>query len=101
MYEVHATGLIRRLRVTQRAMEKAMIGVLEVEWCSAQVNAALVGPQRGGQTTSYESLGAAVNKRLRTVDFGTPYKRSMSSSGLQSVEVLMMMISWLDEKLFD
>ncbi|CAH2226784.1 jg4675 [Pararge aegeria aegeria] len=57
----------------------------------AQVNAELVDLQRGGQTTSNESLGAAVNKRPRTVDFGTPYKRLMSSSGLQSVEVIMMM----------
>ncbi|CAH2218242.1 jg9833 [Pararge aegeria aegeria] len=57
---------------------------------TAQVNAALVGPQRGGQTTSNESLGAAGNKRPRTVDFRTPYKRPMSSSGLQSVEVKMM-----------
>ncbi|CAH2259291.1 jg10036 [Pararge aegeria aegeria] len=58
----------------------------------AQVNAVLVGPQRGGQTTSNESLGAAGNKRPRTVDFGTLYKRPMSSSALQSVEVMMMMM---------
>ncbi|CAH2207399.1 jg422 [Pararge aegeria aegeria] len=56
---------------------------------SAQVNAALVGPQRGGQTTLNESPGAAGNKRPRTVDFGTPYKRPMSSSELQSVEVMI------------
>ncbi|CAH2239124.1 jg10409 [Pararge aegeria aegeria] len=53
----------------------------------AQVNAALVGPQKGGQTTSNESLGSEGNKRPRTVDFVTPYKRTMPSSGLQSVEV--------------
>ncbi|CAH2247272.1 jg15459 [Pararge aegeria aegeria] len=58
----------------------------------AQVNAVLVGPQQGGQMTSNESMGAAGNKRPRTVDFGTLYKRPMSSSGLQSVEVMMMMI---------
>ncbi|CAH2269549.1 jg19094 [Pararge aegeria aegeria] len=46
-------------------------------------NAALVGPQRGGQTTSNEPLGAAGSKRPRTVDFGTPYKKPMSSRGLQ------------------
>ncbi|CAH2209517.1 jg17515 [Pararge aegeria aegeria] len=39
-----------------------------------------------------ESLGATGNKRPRTVDFGTPYKRPMSSSGLQSVEVMMVMM---------
>ncbi|CAH2261528.1 jg20152 [Pararge aegeria aegeria] len=54
----------------------------------AQVNAVLVGPQRGIQTKSSESLGAAGNKRPWTVDFGTPYKRPISSSGLQSVEVI-------------
>ncbi|CAH2234699.1 jg4685 [Pararge aegeria aegeria] len=54
----------------------------------AQENAALVGPQQDGQTTSNESLGAAGHKRPRNVDFGTPYKRPMSSSGLQSVEVI-------------
>ncbi|CAH2210380.1 jg17405 [Pararge aegeria aegeria] len=59
----------------------------------AQVNAVLVGPQRGGQTTSSESLGAAGNKRPRTVDFGTPYERPMSSSGLQLIEVMMKSLS--------
>ncbi|CAH2238462.1 jg23933 [Pararge aegeria aegeria] len=59
----------------------------------ALVNAALVDPLRGGQTTSNESLGAAGNMRPRTVDFGTPYKRPMSSSGLQSVEVMLMKFS--------
>ncbi|CAH2269026.1 jg16050 [Pararge aegeria aegeria] len=57
----------------------------------AQVNAVFVGPQRGGQTTSSESLGAAGNKRPRTVDFGTLYERPMSGSGLQLVEIMMMM----------
>ncbi|CAH2236631.1 jg16469 [Pararge aegeria aegeria] len=33
----------------------------------AKMNAALVGLQRGGQETSNESLGAAGNKRPRTV----------------------------------
>ncbi|CAH2236332.1 jg10714 [Pararge aegeria aegeria] len=61
----------------------------------APINAALVGPQRGGQTTSKEPLGAAGNKRPRTVDFGTPYKRPMSSSGLQPVKVMMMMMNFI------
>ncbi|CAH2238058.1 jg9756 [Pararge aegeria aegeria] len=56
----------------------------------AQVNAALVGPKRGGQTTSIKSLGATGNQRPRTVEVGTSYKRPMSSGGLQSVEVMMM-----------
>ncbi|CAH2247981.1 jg21821 [Pararge aegeria aegeria] len=41
--------------------------------------------------TPNESLGAAENKRPGTVDFGAPYKRSMSSSGQQTVELMMMM----------
>ncbi|CAH2217573.1 jg16807, partial [Pararge aegeria aegeria] len=45
------------------------------------VSAALVDPQRGGQTTLSASQVAAGSKRLRTVEFGTPYKRPMSSSG--------------------
>ncbi|CAH2269375.1 jg23280 [Pararge aegeria aegeria] len=34
---------------------------------------------------------AAVSKRHRTVEFGTPYKRPMSISGRLSVDVMMMM----------
>ncbi|CAH2227376.1 jg300 [Pararge aegeria aegeria] len=56
----------------------------------AQVNAVLVRPQRGGQTTSNEALGAAGNKRPRTVDFGTLYKRTVPSCGLQWFEVMMI-----------
>ncbi|CAH2213348.1 jg23155 [Pararge aegeria aegeria] len=39
------------------------------------VSAALVGPQRGGQTTLSASQVAAGSKRLRTVELGIPYKR--------------------------
>ncbi|CAH2231303.1 jg20617 [Pararge aegeria aegeria] len=63
-------------------------------WNLAQVNAALVGPKRGGQTTSNESLGAAESKRPRNMNFGTPYKRPMSSSGRLSVDVMMMMMTY-------
>ncbi|CAH2237952.1 jg4646 [Pararge aegeria aegeria] len=55
----------------------------------ASVNAALVAPQRGRQTLN-ELLGAAGKKWPRTVDFGTPNKRTMSSSGRQSVEEMMI-----------
>ncbi|CAH2233965.1 jg20047 [Pararge aegeria aegeria] len=55
------------------------------------VSAALVGPQRGGETTLSASQVAAGSKRLRTVELGTPYKRPMPSSGL-SVDVMMMMM---------
>ncbi|CAH2243792.1 jg12706 [Pararge aegeria aegeria] len=58
----------------------------------APVNAALVGPQRGGQMPSGESLGAAGGKRPRTVYCGTPYKRPMSSSGRRLVDMMMMMM---------
>ncbi|CAH2246980.1 jg10285 [Pararge aegeria aegeria] len=56
------------------------------------VSAALVGPQRGAQTTLSASQVAAGSKRLRTVELGTPYKRPISSSGRLSVDVMMMMI---------
>ncbi|CAH2251949.1 jg13826 [Pararge aegeria aegeria] len=51
----------------------------------------LVGPQRGGQMTSGESLGAAGGERPRTVHSGTPYLRPMSSSGRPWLEMMMMM----------
>ncbi|CAH2238511.1 jg6205 [Pararge aegeria aegeria] len=56
------------------------------------VSAALVGPQRGGQTRLSASQVAAGSKRLRTLEVGTPYKRPMSSSGRLSVDVMMMMM---------
>ncbi|CAH2233760.1 jg3622 [Pararge aegeria aegeria] len=57
----------------------------------APVSAALVDPQPGGQTISNESRGAAGYKQPRIVEFGTPYKKPMSSSGRQSVDLMMMM----------
>ncbi|CAH2244791.1 jg5142 [Pararge aegeria aegeria] len=54
------------------------------------VSAALVDPQRGGQTTLSASQVAVGSKRLRKL--GTPYKRPMSSSGRLSVDVMMMMM---------
>ncbi|CAH2245093.1 jg15931 [Pararge aegeria aegeria] len=48
---------------------------------TALVNAALVDPRRGGRTTLGASQVAAGFKRHKTVEFGTPYKRPMSSSG--------------------
>ncbi|CAH2254160.1 jg14368 [Pararge aegeria aegeria] len=56
------------------------------------VSAALVDPQRGGQTTLSASQVAVGSKRLRIVELGTPYKRPMSSSGRLSVDVMMMMM---------
>ncbi|CAH2261471.1 jg20131 [Pararge aegeria aegeria] len=77
----------RRTRVTDIAQRVAN---LEWKWAGHKVRrtagldwTGLVGPQRVGQTD--ESLGAARDKRPRIVDFGTPYKRPMSSSGLQSM----------------
>ncbi|CAH2233236.1 jg20124 [Pararge aegeria aegeria] len=57
------------------------------------VSAALVDPQRGGQTTLSASQVAVGSKRLRIVELGTPYKRPMSSSGRLSVDVMMMMMN--------
>ncbi|CAH2210993.1 jg14925 [Pararge aegeria aegeria] len=59
----------------------------------ALVSAALVNPQRGGQTTLSASQEAAGSKRHRTVEFGTPYKRPMSISGRLSVDMMMMYAS--------
>ncbi|CAH2215578.1 jg27648 [Pararge aegeria aegeria] len=127
-------GLIRRLRVTQRAMERAMLrvslrdkirnveirrrtrvtdivqrvaklkwqwaghivrrrdGRWGVPWCwngsPVLVNAALVDPRRGGRTTLGASQVAAGFKRHKTVEFETPYKRPMSSSGRLSVDFM-------------
>ncbi|CAH2215558.1 jg1034 [Pararge aegeria aegeria] len=50
-------------------------------------------PQRGRQTTSSASQGAAGYQRLKTVEFGTPYKIPMSSSGRILVDMMMMMTS--------
>ncbi|CAH2265675.1 jg4925 [Pararge aegeria aegeria] len=50
----------------------------------ALVNAALVGLQRVGQTILSASQVAAGSKRHKTVEYGTPYKRPMSSSGHRS-----------------
>ncbi|CAH2247559.1 jg750 [Pararge aegeria aegeria] len=69
----------------------SFVGVLRC-WSGdpAPVNAAWVGPQRGGRMTSGESLAAAGGKRPRTVYCETPYKRPMSSSGLRLVDMMMM-----------
>ncbi|CAH2248739.1 jg17525 [Pararge aegeria aegeria] len=106
-------GLLGRLRVAQRAMEirneeirgrtgvtNTALRVARLKWkwtknrwtlgflgagmATPQVNEAL-SAQRGGQTESNDSQGVAGNKRPRTVEFLTPYKRPMSSSGRQSV----------------
>ncbi|CAH2234492.1 jg1634 [Pararge aegeria aegeria] len=50
----------------------------------------LVDPRLGGQTTSNESLGVAGNKRPRNVDRNT-LQKPMLSTGLQSVEVMVIM----------
>ncbi|CAH2232241.1 jg2963 [Pararge aegeria aegeria] len=57
----------------------------------ALVNAALIDPRRGGRTTLGASQIAAGFKQHKTVEFGTPYKRPMSSSGRLSVDMMMMM----------
>ncbi|CAH2233983.1 jg7863 [Pararge aegeria aegeria] len=54
------------------------------------VSAALVHPQRGGQTTLRASQVAAGSKRHRTLEFGTPFKRPLSSSGRLSVDMMMI-----------
>ncbi|CAH2229234.1 jg6741 [Pararge aegeria aegeria] len=62
-----------------------------------QVNAALVYPQRSGQTISNQSLGAAGNKRPGIVDFEAPYKRPISRGGRQSVQAMMRKLMMMDQ----
>ncbi|CAH2260321.1 jg2365 [Pararge aegeria aegeria] len=101
-------GLIRRLRVTERTMERAMSGVslrdqirnVEIRRRTrvtdiaqrvaklnnvsfALVSAALVYPQRGGQTTLRTSQVTCGTKLLP--------KRPMFSSGRLPVDMMMMM----------
>ncbi|CAH2217300.1 jg22393 [Pararge aegeria aegeria] len=117
-------GLIRRLRVTQKAMERAMLGVslrdrirnveirrrtrvtdiaqrvAKLKWQSAEGHIVRRKEGRWGPptmwtdcvTTLSASQVAAGSKRHRTEEFGTPYKRPMSSSGRLSVDMKMMMI---------
>ncbi|CAH2241676.1 jg26976 [Pararge aegeria aegeria] len=54
----------------------------------ALVSAASVDPQRGGQTTLSASQVAAGFKRHKTMEFRTPYKRPMSSSGYLFVAMM-------------
>ncbi|CAH2216113.1 jg2979 [Pararge aegeria aegeria] len=65
----------------------------------ALVIAALVDLQRGAQTILSASQVAAGSKRHRTVEFGTPYKRPMSSSGRLSVDMMKMTIFQFSKRL--
>ncbi|CAH2267253.1 jg14721 [Pararge aegeria aegeria] len=66
-------------------------------WCwngsPAPVSAALVDAQIDEQSTLSASQVAAGSKRQKTLEFGTPYKRPMSSSGRISVDMIMVMMS--------
>ncbi|CAH2234711.1 jg4697 [Pararge aegeria aegeria] len=57
------------------------------------VNAALVDPRRDGRTKLGASQVAAGLKRHKTVEFGTPYKRPVSSSGRLSVDMMMILFT--------
>ncbi|CAH2233149.1 jg17776 [Pararge aegeria aegeria] len=61
----------------------------------APVTVASLDSPRGGWMPSNESEGAAGPKQHRTVVFGTPYKRPMSSSGQRKIEVQEMLGSCL------
>ncbi|CAH2229729.1 jg4498 [Pararge aegeria aegeria] len=94
----------RRTRVTNLAQR---VAVLKWQWAGhivrrrdgrwtrcwngshALVNAALIDSRRGGRTTLGASQVAAGSKRHKTVEFGTPYKRPMSSSGRLSVDMIL------------
>ncbi|CAH2235520.1 jg19497 [Pararge aegeria aegeria] len=63
--------------------------LLEWQHFTELINAAVVDPRRGGRTTLGASQVAAGFKRHKTVEFGTPYKRPMSSSGRLSVDMMI------------
>ncbi|CAH2240350.1 jg17346 [Pararge aegeria aegeria] len=67
----------------------------------ALLSAALVDLQRGGRTTIGASQVAAGSKRHKTVEFGTPHKRPMSRSGLQSVDMMIKLRRKLPFTSFD
>ncbi|CAH2246414.1 jg25500 [Pararge aegeria aegeria] len=56
---------------------------------TSAVSAALVDARRGGQTLGTSQVAAGF-KRHKTVEFGTPYKRPMSSSGRLSADMMMI-----------
>ncbi|CAH2217291.1 jg26510 [Pararge aegeria aegeria] len=81
-YQIGNEEIRRRTRVTDIAQRVAK---LKCQWVGhiaigrwngipAPVNAALVDPQPGRQTTSNESQGAAGYKWPRIAEFGTPCK---------------------------
>ncbi|CAH2226665.1 jg3174 [Pararge aegeria aegeria] len=94
----------RRTRVTDRAQRVAKLkwqwaghiarrtyghwGLKVLEWRPRTGKRSVGRPPT--RWTSGESLGAAGGKRPRTVDCGSPYKRPMSSSGRQLLEMTMM-----------
>ncbi|CAH2238389.1 jg21094 [Pararge aegeria aegeria] len=85
-----------RLRVTQRARERAKLRVslrdqIRDEEIRRRTRVTDIAHRRGRRMTSGESLGAAGDKRPRTVDCGTSYKRPISSCERQLVEMMMMM----------
>ncbi|CAH2264578.1 jg21296 [Pararge aegeria aegeria] len=77
----------------RRLVDMTMMMIIDKCWNGSPVlvSAALVDPQRGGQTTLSASQVAVGSKQLRIVELGTPYERPMSSSGRLSVDVMMMM----------
>ncbi|CAH2213352.1 jg17708, partial [Pararge aegeria aegeria] len=104
-----------RLRVTQRAMERVSLrdkirnveirrrtriidiaqhwGPKVLEWQLRTGKRSWSNPDEvDGRPTLGASQVAAGFKRHKTVEFGTPYKIPMSSSGRVSVDVTMMMM---------
>ncbi|CAH2260540.1 jg18257 [Pararge aegeria aegeria] len=61
-------------------LENRTLGSQGAGMTPPEQKAQLVDPQRVGQTTSSKSLGAAGNKRPRTMEFRTLCKRPLSSS---------------------
>ncbi|CAH2260809.1 jg26209 [Pararge aegeria aegeria] len=77
-------------RIFDQGMHKAVLLCMYEVHATARTGKRSVDRPRGGQTTSNESMEVTGNKQSGTVDFGSLYKIPMSSSGRQSVEVMMM-----------
>ncbi|CAH2233199.1 jg2736 [Pararge aegeria aegeria] len=114
-------GLIRWLRVTQRAMERAMLRVClrdqirneeihrrtrvtDIAQRVSKLKRQCAGPKvlewqpRIGKrsvgqppTRWTDDIKRVADKRCTQAEFGTPYKRPMSSCGRLSIEMMMMM----------
>ncbi|CAH2238896.1 jg13704 [Pararge aegeria aegeria] len=83
-YQVQKAALSLKSDLYQATYQILMLlYCYEMDGSPELVSAALVDPQRGGQTTLSASQVAAGSKRHRTVEFGTTYKRHPDTQTVQ------------------